>query len=98
MHGQTNVEYILLHARYMPHPPVANTDPEVRSSGMVQYQDQGLPLPPTQSPELIHVNYIWRVVNVIKLHTVRISPSFSYFFPLSSKYSPQDPTSRNCHI
>jgi len=91
-------EFILLHACYIPHPPVGNTDPEVWYSGMVQCQDQGSPLPPTQSPEQIRVNYIWRAANVIKFRIVRISPSASYFLPLSSKYSPQDPASRNCHI
>jgi len=94
-------EFILLHACYMRQPPVGNTVPEVRSSGIVQCQDQGSPLLPTQSPplppELIRVNYIWRAVNVIKFRIVRISKSASYFLPLSSKYSPQDPTSRNFH-
>ena len=91
-------EFILIHGRYMLHPPLGNTDPGVRSSGMEKCQDQGSPLPPTQSPKLIRVNYIWREVNVIKLRTMRIPPSSSYFFPLSSKYSPQEPASHNCHI
>jgi len=82
----------------MPHPPVGNTDPEVRSSGKVQCQKQGSPLPRTQTPELIRVNYIWRAANVITLRDVRISPSASYFLPLSSKHFPRNTTSRNLHI
>jgi hypothetical protein len=49
-----------------------------------------MPFPP-HPPSVYHYNYTWRIVQVMKLVIMQLSPASYHFIPLRSKYSPQHP-------
>jgi hypothetical protein len=53
---------------------------------------------PSHTPWLYYSNYIWRIVQVMKILIMQSSPTSHYFIPLWSKYSPQNQVSHSHKI